>query len=106
MIRRILVAIILSTISSSLAHAETVTAKYIGDVDLTPFQCIDVTKSHFIHRACYDPATERLLLQLGSRYHQYCGVDSTTSQALLDSDTKGVFYNTTIKGHFSCRKQP
>jgi len=88
---------------SSKAFAESVVVKYRGEVDLEPFQCTTVDRSSFVNRVCYDEGNQYMLIQLGSTYYHYCGIDHATVSGLLNAESVGKFYNASIKGHFDCR---
>src|SRR4051794_8516238 len=78
-------------------YAETVDVKYRGLVDLKPFACVD-TVSSFVNRVCYDEAKSYMLILLKSTWYHYCSIDSGTVNALKTADSKGSFYNASIKG--------
>lgn len=90
----------------SLARAESVYVKYRGEVDLTPFDCTDITRSSFIYRVCYDEANEYMLINLNGTYYHYCAIDDGTVSALLAAELTGRFYNASIRGNFDCRVNP
>jgi hypothetical protein len=84
-------------------NEETVFVKYRGEVDLTPFDCTDVTRSSFIDRVCYDRSNKYMLISLNGTYYPYCEIDAGTVSSLLNSPSMGSFYNASIKGAFDCR---
>jgi hypothetical protein len=53
---------------STWAEAETINVKYYGSLDLKPFACIDITRSSFINRTCYDKAKQFMVVQLNGTY--------------------------------------
>ncbi|MGA7453375.1 MAG: hypothetical protein WBW73_19545, partial [Rhodoplanes sp.] len=59
---------------SSWAIAEEVDVKYRGRLDLAPFQCIDVTRSSFTRRVCYDKGERYMLISLNGTYYHYCNI--------------------------------
>jgi hypothetical protein len=81
-----------------LAWAETVTVKYRGPVDLTPFNCPDLTRSSFIQRVCYDKAQNYMLINLRGTFYHYCELPSATFDALMAAPSMGQFYNQNIRG--------
>ena len=85
----------------SLASAESVSVKYVGNVDLSSYKC-ENTSSSFVNRACYDSTASKLLLLLGSTYYQYCGVPTSIFSGLLNASSKGSYFNSSIKGRFEC----
>ena len=88
--------------ASAGALAETVFVKYQGPVDLEPFACTD-TVSSFVHRICYKPDQSYLVVLLGDTYYHYCRIPSQVISQWLNADSKGRFYNGSIKGNFDCR---
>jgi hypothetical protein len=88
---------------SSLAHAESVYVKYRGEVDLSSFDCKDITRSSFIKRVCYDGRNEYMLISLNDTFYHYCAIDAGTVSSLLSAPSMGEFYNANIKGNFDCR---
>lgn len=96
----VLVAVV--TLASPVL-AESVTPKYgDGPVNLSTFQCENAVSS-FVHRICYQPDARYLLVLLKSTYYHYCNVDRDTVAEWLAANSKGRFYNTHVKGHFSCK---
>ncbi len=67
---------------SVFAHAETVTVKYRGPVDLAPFQCESVSRSSLVTRVCYDPKERYMVIGLQGTYYHYCEIDAGTVAGL------------------------
>src|SRR4051812_32791098 len=67
----------------SYAHAETVSVKYRGPVDLSPFACADVSRSSFVTRVCYDRRESYMVIGLQGTYYHYCSIDDGTVNDLL-----------------------
>jgi hypothetical protein len=88
------------------AHAETVTVKYRGEVELSHFECQTIDHSSLVERVCYDAANSYMLISLKGTYYHYCGIDPDTVGQLLSAPSKGRFYNNSIKGRFDCRANP
>ena len=91
--------------------AETVVVKYRGPVDLTPFECSGELDSSVVKRVCYNAAHAYMLISLKGTWYLYCDIDAGTVRALLAAESKGRFYNSSIKdsgtgGRFSCRDKP
>ncbi len=95
----VLIGIILA---SSAASAETVNVKYHGPVDLDDFQC-QATTSSFVHRICYQPQQNYVVVLLKKTYYHYCRVPSHIVKVWLSAPSKGKFYIQNIKGNFDCR---
>ena len=74
----------------ALLRAETVQVKYRGPVDLKPFECIDITRSSFIHRVCFDNANRYMLINLAGTYYHYCEIDDGTVSELLAAESMGT----------------
>lgn len=64
-------------------------------------QCHETTSS-FVHEVCYNEDTEQLRLKLRSRYYTYCAVPENVAAGLLSAKSKGSFFNSYIKGRYSC----
>jgi len=88
--------------ASAGALAESVFVKYQGPVDLQAFTCTD-TVSSFVHRICYQPDQSYLVVLLGNTYYHYCRIPLQVVSQWLNADSKGHFYNGSIKGNFDCR---
>ena len=87
---------------------ETVEVKYRGPVDLTPFECEEVTRSSFIRRVCYDAANQYMIIRLKRTYYHYCEIGAGTVTALKAAPSMGRYYKANIKGWgsdgpFDCR---
>jgi hypothetical protein len=78
--------------------AEVVDVKNFGAVDLTPFNCQDVTRSSIISRVCYDAEGRRMLVQRHAIYQQYCDLPNSTVDALLNAPSMGRFFKINIEG--------
>ena len=83
--------------------AETVDVKYRGVIPLDRFTCSSIERSSFIRRVCYDGADAYMVVRLKETYYHYCDIDKATVDALLNAESMGRFFNTSIKGHFDCR---
>ena len=59
-------------VCTSAASAESVYVKYRGEIDLTPFDCTDISRSSFIRRVCYDRRNEYMLISLNGTFYHYC----------------------------------
>lgn len=96
--------IIILALTTLTAHAETVNVKYQGNIDLSTYECQDITRSSFVNRICHDDSSNEMVLLLKSTYYKYCGVGADTVEALASASSVGRFYNQNIRGHFSCVK--
>ncbi len=99
---RILIASIFIMVTAA-ANAESVEVKYRGSVDLSHFQCDEITRSSFIKHVCYDADNQYMLIQLKRTYYHYCGIDADTVESLNAANSMGRFYNQKIKGNYDCR---
>lgn len=103
-------ALILLATASGSASAETVDVKYRGPVDLAKFECTGELDSSVVKRVCYNAEHSYMLIQLRQVWYHYCEIDQGTVSALLAAESKGRFYNASIKdsgtdGKFSCRER-
>jgi hypothetical protein len=87
----------------NLHTSEIVDVKYRGPVDLKYFSCVNVDRSSFVNRVCYDRSNSYMVIKLNGVYYHYCGIDSDTVAALLKAGSLGKFYNATIRRRFDCR---
>ncbi|MCF6112210.1 KTSC domain-containing protein [Mesorhizobium muleiense] len=102
-----LALILLATASGSAVAAETVDVKYRGPVDLDKFECTGELDSSVVKRVCYNAEHSYMLIRLKQTWYHYCELDQGTVSALLAAESKGRFYNASIKdagtgGKFSC----
>jgi KTSC domain len=88
---------------SPLAPAASVYVKYRGEIDLKAFDCIDIMRSSFIRRVCYDRRNEYMLISLNGTFYHYCAIDAGTVSSLMNAPSMGRFYNASVKGQFDCR---
>ena len=77
--------------------AETVDVEDLSPVDLTAFDCHDITRSSVISRVCYDTESRRMLVQRHAVYRQYCDLRQDTFDAFLNAPSMGRFFNANIK---------
>lgn len=97
------VLMLLLTILSSSAMAETVYVKYRGAVDLAPFVCEQVSRSSVVKRLCYDPQEKYIIVNLNGTYYHYCEVPPSLVSDWRRSASMGRYYNSKVKGRFDCR---
>jgi hypothetical protein len=102
-----IIAAVATLVGSTWAEAETIDVKYYGSLDLKTFACIDVTRSSFINRACYDKAKQFIVVQLKGTCYPYREMPAATYDAFLNASSMGQ-YNANIKGSakdapFDCR---
>ena len=93
---------------AGVAKAEEVYVKYRGSLLLDTFDCVDVSRSSFVERVCYDAQTRYMIVRLHGVYYHYCEIDSETISAFLDAPSIGEYFNAYIKGNgadgpFDCR---
>ena len=69
-----------------------------GSVDLSGFECRDITRSSILQRVCYDRSQRRLIVAVKGAYDQYCGLPAETYDALMGARSMGQFFNRNIKG--------
>ena len=97
-----LIALLITlTIWTSGAIAKTISVKYVGSVSLDQYDCQRI-QSSFVNRACYDNAASSLVLLLKSTYYQFCGVPQAVYTGLINSESKGKYFNRSIKGRYDC----
>jgi hypothetical protein len=85
------------------SFAEDVFVKYQGPVRLDSFQCT-ATASSFVHRICYRPDAQYLVVLLDRTYYHYCRIPKAVVGAWLGAESKGRFYNSSVKGQYGCRQ--
>lgn len=66
------------------------------------FDAGDLHDSSFVFGAWYDEDNEYLVLDLNDTYYHYCGVPTDIWEGLQEADSHGSYYNTDIKGDYSC----
>lgn len=96
--------IIILALTALTAHAETVNVKYQGNIDLSTYECQDITRSGLVNRICHNDDASEMVILLRNTYYKYCGIGSDTVDALANASSVGRFYNLNIKGKFSCVK--
>jgi hypothetical protein len=62
----------------------------------------DNSYSSFIERAKYSPFTNSLEISIRGTNYKYCNVPSKTWREYKNVSSKGTFYNSAIKGKYSC----
>ena len=105
MIRLTMVTAVAAVAFAFAAVAESVSVKYRGLVDLTPFACEAVVSS-FVRRVCYDEDQRYMLISLQGVYYHYCAIPPDVVDGLLAAPSVGGFYNAHIKSNFDCRIFP
>ena len=89
-------------VASSPAFAECVPVKYReGCVPLEKLEC-KATVSSFVHEVCYDKKNQYMVILLRDTRFHYCNIQSEVVSALIGAESVGKFYNTEVKGNFSC----
>lgn len=95
---RIASLIVALLFAAASANAETVDVKYFGSLDLKTFDCIDVSRSSLVTRACYDKAKQFMVVRLKETYYPYCEMPAATYDAFLKAESMGRYFNANIKG--------
>ncbi len=83
--------------------AETVSVNYVGEVDLAPFHCTDVSQGGRISRICYDGAQRYLLVRLKELYHHFCEIEAGTVERFIASYSIDHFFKVIIENRHNCR---
>ena len=102
---RSLCAIVIVALLSAACRGETVSVKYLGALDLSGYTCTTITRRSFIRRVCYEGIAKSMVIELGLTYYAYCDLGPETEKALMAADSMGRYYNSSIKGRFSCRQK-
>lgn len=92
---------VIALVSLVLAAA-SVETRYCGAVDITTDECTALEHGDFIHFACYQPDSRRLVLELKKNRYVYCEIDAGTVQGLIESREPGRYYRAFIRGNFVC----
>jgi hypothetical protein len=100
--KKLFLILLLSIGLTSVSSAESVNVKYQGRISLDGFYC-EYTSSSLVDRICYYQQNKYVVVSLNGTYYQYCGVPFSTVNNWLNSNSKGRFYNSYIKGRFDCR---
>lgn len=109
---RIILSIVVAICAVGPLRAETVNVRYGGAVDLSRFECREITRSSFIRRVCYLSEHKYMVINLDASYYHYCSIGTRTVNALVEAGSMGQFYNANIRsrgaqrGPFDCRDNP
>jgi hypothetical protein len=95
-------AALLLACCAGMANAETVQVKYIGPVDLAPYQCTDNLRSSFVWRICHRADRRQAVVSLGGTYYGFCNMPREVVRTWLAAPSLGRHYNTNIKGRYGC----
>jgi KTSC domain len=52
-----------------------------------------VARSSFIRRVCFDKVKSYMVISLNGTYYHYCGIPTSTVEALMDAASMGRFFN-------------
>ena len=69
------------------------------------YYSIDTSRSSFITGAEYNAYFEHLVLSLNGKRYDYCGVQKDTWENFEKSASLGSYYNSFIKGRYSCSSE-
>ena len=87
--------------------SETIDVAGRESVDLSSFECRDITRSSIVQRVCYDRAQRHLIVAIKGAYDQYCDLPAETFDALMGAPSMGQFFNRNIRAApgaaFACR---
>lgn len=110
--KRLWMAAALIAAMAGAAKAETVMVKYHGPVDLSRFECNEITRSSFIRRLCYAPQQRYMILNLDGTYYHHCAIGAATVREFMSADSMGRYYRANIRsrgsvhGPYDCRDHP
>ena len=77
--------------------SETVDVGARGTIDLTGFECRDISRSSIVQRVCYGRAQRRLVVAVKGAYDEYCDLPAGTFDALMEAPSMGQFFNRNIR---------
>jgi hypothetical protein len=86
-----------------LSGAQAVPVKYMGEVDLSGFNCTSTPESSFVRSICHGKGHPNVVVSLKGTWYGYCGVPRPVVQDWLGASSKGQFYNAFVKGRYDCR---
>nr|WP_249815893.1 KTSC domain-containing protein [Bradyrhizobium sp. 138] len=90
-------ALLFAQLAAAPIVSETVETGDRRPIDLTTFECRDISRSTVLQRVCYDPAQHDLVVATGGFYARYCGVAAETVDRLLGAPSMGQFFNRHIR---------
>jgi len=96
--------LVAATLASSLSIAQTVYVERRGSVNTKSFECTYVVSS-VVDRICYDIRKRLMLISLRGRYYDYCDIDASTVNRLINAPSIGRFYNQSIKTKYPCHQK-
>lgn len=101
-------AVLLAQLAAAPIVSETVQTGDRHPIDLTTFECRDISRSTVLQRVCYDRAQHDLVVATGGFFYaRYCGVTAETVERLLGAPSMGQFFNGHIRreaagGRYDC----
>jgi hypothetical protein len=91
----------LVSIAAPFSHAEIVPVLGRGQVDLTDYECSDMS-SPIIKRVCFEKDHGYLLVKVDKKWYQYCAVGGEIFQSLIESKNAARYYTDKIKDALDC----
>jgi len=100
-------AAILMHLLTTPVVSESIDVGSRGSVDLSGFECRDITRSSVVQRVCYHRVQRHLIVAVKGAYDQYCELPAETFDALMGAPSMGQFFNRNIRAApgaaFACR---
>ncbi len=76
--------------------------KYGSSVNVSSYESVDTSKSSFVKSARYKESDKHLILNLSGSSYEYCDVPLSIWNSFKRADSFGTYYNSQIKGRYSC----
>ena len=90
------VAMMIALVWTAPLTTEVVEVAGRGAIDLSAFSCSDTPRSTVVQRVCYDRQRNHLLVSVGGKYSEYCGLAAPTFDAFTSAPSMGRFYRARI----------
>jgi KTSC domain len=65
--------------------------------------CIDVTRSRVVRRVCYDEFSQRMIVEVGGTYREFCDVDRATAEGFVEASSMSKYFSRLRRTH-SCAR--
>ena len=76
--------------------------RFRGLVDLSSFDCRDITRDGFIRQVCHDVRRAEMIVSLNGTHYAHCRVPAGVVDGLMSADSMRRYYGAQVKGRYGC----
>jgi hypothetical protein len=76
--------------------------RFRGLVDVSSFDCRDITRDGFIRQVCHDGRRNEMIISLNGTHYAHCAIPASVVDGLMAASSMRRYYGAQVKGRYGC----